>query len=461
MMKAFVQALSWAVIATATAAASVRAQGDTAKVPLDVIVLKVGNVAITYVDVMERVVRNRQASRQTSDPSPQELRALLDSAFAELLDEELLIAKGKDLKIELAESEILPLAAQEFQQRRSQFPTQPEFEAALASAGMGTPDDFRRFISSTIRRQMMIDRTMAQLRGEQKMVPVNVTDADIAEQFDAMKSMMPKRQALYSWKQMVIAPTPDPVAWARLRSKADSLYQEIKSGGDFARVAKRESMDRLTKDLGGDRGWASRGMYEPQFDAIAFGTTMTAPLKPGDVSRPVETPPIGIHLYKIERVQPGQVKSSHILLRPEIDSAAIKRVAKLADSVAQLIRDGAAFDTLTKYYHDYPANESAGLISDYPRDSMPPAYTDAFAKAKPGDIVRFALPGEVGEVTKEIVAQLVEFKPPGDMTMAEVKEELRQHLAMVGATRRYLDRLRKEFYVVEYRDRMYTMAARR
>jgi hypothetical protein len=460
-MKSFVRSLSCAAIAIVTAASSGGTQGDTAKVPLDVIVAKVGTVAITFVDVQERVVRARQASGKTSEPSAPELRALLDTALVELIDEELLLAKGKDLKIELPESEVMPIAAQDFQEWRSRFPTQPEFEAALASAGLGSVDEFRRYRTSLIRRQMLIDRIMAQLRAERKMVPVNVTDADVAEQFDQMKGMMPKRLATYSWKQMVIAPTPDPVAWGRLRAKADSLYQEIKAGGDFARIAKRESMDRLTKDLGGDRGWASRGMYEPKFDELAFGTPVTVPLKPGDVSKPVETPPIGIHIYKIERVQPGQVKSSHILLRPDIDSAAIKRVARLADSVAQLIRDGAAFDTLTKYYHDYPANESAGLIADFPRDSMPPAYLESFGKAKPGDIVRFALPGEIGDVSKEIVAQLVAFKPPGDMTLAETKEQLRQHLAQIGATRRYLDRLRKEFYVVEHRDRMYAFAAGR
>src|SRR5205085_7075645 len=103
------------------------------------------------------------------------------------------------------------------------------------------------------------------------------------------------------------------------------------------------------------------------------------------------------------------------------------------------------------------SDEDAGLIPAFWRDSMPPAYLDAFSKAKVGDVVRFAIPGR-GDVTKQIVAQVTEIVDAGTMTLSELKEQLRNHLAQVGAYRRYLDKLRNEFYVAEYRDRMYAFA---
>jgi hypothetical protein len=58
---------------------------------------------------------------------------------------------------------------------------------------------------------------------------------------------------------------------------------------------------------------------------------------------------------------------------------------------------------------------------------------------------------------KYVVAQVVTATPAGEMTLAEVKEDLRNRLSKAGATRRYLDRLRKETFIVEHKDRAYAL----
>jgi hypothetical protein len=275
-----------------------------------------------------------------------------------------------------------------------------------------------------------------------------------------MKGNIPSRPASITWRQLVIAPRASDAAWARTRLKAESLYAELTSGGgEFERVARRESMDADTKDLGGDRGWARRGVREPEFDALAFGTPTSAPLRPGQVSRPIETP-LGIHLYRIDRVQPGEVKSRHIFLRPAIDSADVRRAGVQADSVAAAIRAGAPFDTLTRRYHDYASKEDAGLIP-FPRDSLPLAYQEAFRNAKIGDIVIINVPGISDNIPKYVVAQLSAMTEGGQMTLTELREWLRDQMARSGGMRRYLDRLRKEIHVVSNVERAYQLAGAR
>ena len=67
----------------------------------------------------------------------------------------------------------------------------------------------------------------------------------------------------------------------------------------------------------------------PEFERWMFAQ------RPGSMSAVVETVH-GFHIIRVDRVQPGEVKSRHILIRPEIDSADVERARVEADSVAKL-----------------------------------------------------------------------------------------------------------------------------
>ena len=75
--------------------------------------------------------------------------------------------------------------------------------------------------------------------------------------------------------------------------KAKELKEKIKAGGDFAVLAKENSMDPGSKDDGGNLGYFGHGQMVPQFEEIVFS------LAKGDVSNPVKTQ-FGWHLIKIE-----------------------------------------------------------------------------------------------------------------------------------------------------------------
>ncbi len=432
-------------------------KADSTRIPVDAVVAIVGSTPITWFDVWAQVIPKLEARQTAGKPVPTtaEVRAFVDSAMSDLEDEEMLLAKAKDLKVEVPDAQVIPTVNALFRQDRERFATQPQFEAELAKAGYGTPDDFKRYLTETTRRQKMFEAITAKLNEDSKLIPVNVTDEELTTAFSGLKATLPLQSATVSWRQMIIAPSPTDAARVRARAKAESLVVELKKGGDFERVAKRESMDDSTKSLGGDRGWARRGDREPEFDMLAFGGVPgVIPLKPGEISRPVPTP-LGFFIYRVDRVQLGQVYSHDIFIRPAIDSADLLRTGRLADSVAALVRAGTPFDSLTKKYHDYASKEDAGLIPAYAVDSLPSSYSQAFAKAKVGDVVDFQVPGQ-GGLLKYVVAQVTATAPAGEMTLGEVKERIRADLANQGAMRRYLDRLKKEMFIVVYKDRAYS-----
>jgi peptidyl-prolyl cis-trans isomerase SurA len=326
---------------------------------------------------------------------------------------------------------------------RSRFTTEAEFKTELAKVGYGTPDEYRRFIAEGIRRNELLTRTTRKLREEGKLVPANITDAEVQESFEKSRNDLPKREPSVTWRQIIIAPKPSAEAKERARVRAESLLAEIKRGADFEALARRESADSGSRVNGGDLGWSRRGKMVPEFDRYLFGYYALAP---GQLSPVVETA-FGYHVIRVDRVNAGEVKSRHILITPTIDSADVVRARAEGDSVAKLWRAGVSFDTLAKKHHDFRSGEETTLLTPFPRARLPQQYQQAFEGKNPQEIVVFDVPGNANIPIKVVVAQINSVEAGGDLTLAEVKEQIRSSLAEAGGMRRYLDTLRKQTYV--------------
>ncbi len=51
---------------------------------------------------------------------------------------------------------------------------------------------------------------------------------------------------------------------------AEAVLQEVRSGADFATLARRRSKDPGTAQVGGELGWVSKGRLDPAIEAVAF-----------------------------------------------------------------------------------------------------------------------------------------------------------------------------------------------
>ena len=80
---------------------------------------------------------------------------------------------------------------------------------------------------------------------------------------------------------------------AAAKAKADDLLKQIKNGGNFAELAKKNSDDPGSKDQGGELGWLDRGKTVPEFDKTAFS------LAPGQTSGVIKTQ-FGYHILQVE-----------------------------------------------------------------------------------------------------------------------------------------------------------------
>lgn len=420
-----------------------QAAADSAQLPLDRIVAVVGNTPIMESQVTEARLQRQQQDPTFKLPTDSAGWATLQSNLINgLIDAQLLLQKAKEEKLTIPDSLLAPTVDAQIARTRAQFPTETEYRDGLAKAGLGTPQEYRQFLMDQLRNNQLQQQVTAKLQRDGKILPVAVSEQEVQQAFDAIKGNLPHRPATYTWRQIVINPQPTAAEKKVAFAKAESLRAEIVKGGDFARIAKRESADSSTRAVGGDLGWYRRGGgFVPSFERWLFA------LQPGEISPVFETP-FGYHILRVDRVNGPERRARHILIRWKIDSADIERSRLLADSVKKWWLAGVPFDTLAAKYHDYADREETAVLTPYPFDSLPQTYQDAFAGLRAGQAVIFKIQNtQTPWLPKFVVARIQSYEPGGQPTLADVRSQLRHNLEQSAAIRRYLNGLRKTTFV--------------
>ncbi len=87
---------------------------------------------------------------------------------------------------------------------------------------------------------------------------------------------------------------------AGAEAKAAKLAEEAKKpGADFAALAKANSEDPGSKDVGGDLGWVERGVMVKPFEDALFA------MQPGEITDPVKTD-FGYHVLQLRETKGGE-----------------------------------------------------------------------------------------------------------------------------------------------------------
>jgi peptidyl-prolyl cis-trans isomerase SurA len=431
-----------AIIALAVAPAlSAGAQQRPGPQATDGIVAIVGTHAILWTEVLEVIGQARSQGRelpQDSAGAAQFAKEILE----QLIDEQVLLQRARgDTSITVADADLAQTVDRQVQQIRSQFPSEQEFLRQLRQAGFGSQDEYRKWLTEQARKSEMQRRLVQKYQSEGKMVRVAVSDADVNESYEREKARFPKRPPAVTFRQLIIAPQPTQQALDRARAKAESLLAEVRRGSDFEQVARRESQDSASREQGGDLGWNRRGELVPEFEQMMFA------LAPGQIS-PLVLTPYGFHIIKVERSKPAEVKSRHILIKPDYTPEDTARARARADSALQQWRSGVPYDSLSKRYHD--RDEFEGSLEPFPRENLPESYRTAIGTKVKGDFVGpFPIPDK-NKVVKFVVLQLTDVIEAGDYTVEEVRDRMRQQISQERSFRRLLDQLKRETYVRTY-----------
>ena len=167
-----------------------------------------------------------------------------------------------------------------------------DLRTALSREGQ-TLASYRASVKSELEKNEMINR---QVRAK-----VNISNED-AERYYKL-NMKNYRSGERAQLRHILLSVPEKASEEETRSifgRAGALYERLKAGEDFAKLAIEYSEGAGHAD-GGNIGWVQRGTLVKEIEDIAFEK-----LSVGQVSDPVRSS-MGIHIVKLEARDPGKV----------------------------------------------------------------------------------------------------------------------------------------------------------
>jgi peptidyl-prolyl cis-trans isomerase SurA len=406
-------------------------------VDVDRIVAIVAKKPILMSEVLERVNMARARGMQIPRDSAGQME-LARELLEQLVDEEVLVAVANDYAITVNEAEVFSVVDRSIQDIRSRFASETEFREALSREGFGTPEEYRKRSIEQAQREKLQARALDTLRALGRLAPVNVTEREVQEAFERFRLQLGERPATVAFRQIVVSAKPRAENRAAARALADSLRLALEGGAAFDSVARAYSADGSAA-LGGDLGWARRGVMVPAFDQMMFA------LPPNRISPIVETE-YGFHIIRVDRIRPGEVRARHVLIRPTLDASDAEIARLRADSAMVMWKGGAPFDSVVARFHD--PSEERNIPDGIPVDSLPVEYRLALRNQAQGSFTEvFSLPDPGTNLSKFAVAQVTLAKPAGAWELDEFQERVRKQLREEKSNRRTLDILRREYYV--------------
>jgi foldase protein PrsA len=249
----------------------------------------------------------------------------------QLVQTDLIEQYARDNHVEISDSDV----ATRENEIKSKYPP-GQFEQILKSQNL-TEDDVARIL----KQQLVVEKAVS--------ASIKVTDADV-------KTYLDKNHATLDTSGQVRAKH---ILVGDLKT-AQTIEDKLKSGADFAALAKQYSTDPSSKDKGGELGFFSKGQMVPAFQAAAFSQ------KIGVVGPPVKSP-FGYHIIVVEEAKPAQVAT----------------LANSADKIRKMLTQQQQQQQVPGFLASLRAKANIVIFDDKLKDAIPPAAAPPVETAAP------------------------------------------------------------------------------
>jgi len=312
---------------------------------IDKVIAKVGTETILMSDVEQQY--SYTAAETTPGPN------LRCEILQSLIGQKLIINQAKLDSVVISEEEIEASLTFKVDRVLGQMNGDTELFEEVYSM---TPQQMKENLRDDERNQMLVQRMQGSIINE-----VNITPKEVKAFYNSIHpDSIPFLSAEVELAEIVVKPeiNNDQKAIA-LRKIVDIRKRIVEKGEDFAELAVTYSDDMGSGRRGGDLGFAQRGTFVPEFEAVAYT------LEPGEVSDPVETG-FGYHILELIERRGNKIHMRHILVKPDITEYDRTLAKNKLDSIRQLIIDGADFLEMVKEHSldEVPSYSNNGMLQN-------------------------------------------------------------------------------------------------
>ena len=205
-----------------------------------------------------------------------------------LIDRQLLLEKGKELGI-TADTELIKRLDE--MRKQMKLDTMEDLEKAAQAQGVSF-EDFKDNMRTEIITQQVIQKDVGS--------HVNVSREEEQRFYEQHKSELAHKEGVRLSEILVSTEQAgdDQQKLDAAKAKAEDILKQVRAGGDFAEIAKKESQDPSAAQ-GGDLGGFEHGKLAKQLEDLTFG------MKKGDVSDVIRTKQGFVILKVTDHVMPG------------------------------------------------------------------------------------------------------------------------------------------------------------
>jgi peptidyl-prolyl cis-trans isomerase SurA len=252
------------------------------------IVARVNNGIITRSEyVRSRDQLKQEVQQQDPSDADQVFAEKQKDVLRDLIDQQLLLQKGKDLGI-TGDTELIKKLDE--MRKQMNLATMEDLEKAAEAQG-ASYEDFKE----NLRNQIITQRVIGQEVGsklamnkddEQKFYDAHKAELEHPEQVRLSEILVAPKPAVkpagLNGKPEAPTEAESEAGLAAAKAKADDILAQIRKGGDFAELAKKLSDGPSAKE-GGDLSYFKRGTLAKELEDKVFA------LKPGEVTDVIRT----------------------------------------------------------------------------------------------------------------------------------------------------------------------------
>jgi peptidyl-prolyl cis-trans isomerase SurA len=311
---------------------------------VDKVVAVIGDKIITKSQVEEQVL-SYSSKNEKADPA--DIRCKL---LEQIMFQRLLLEQAQKDSVMVTDSQV----EQELDRRVKIFSSQFGSEQKFIEFYGKTIDDFKSEMRDNIRDLMQSQKMQAKITEE-----ITVTPSDVRSYYNAIpRDSLPFVNEEVEIGQIIKKPPISSAAKKEAKDRLQALRDRIVKGEDFTVLAALYSEDPGSAAKGGCYDSLRRGVFVPEFDAVAFQ------LKPGEVSMVYEMPPYGYDIAMLRSKRGELVDVCHILIAPKTSPEDLRKAGTILDSIYRIIKhDSISFrEAAAKYTDDEESKQSGGLI---------------------------------------------------------------------------------------------------